>query len=309
MNAMARLSVVMAVYNGAQHLRATLDSILAQTLTDYELIVVDDGSTDETPRILAEYITRDARIRVLSPENGGLTRALMVGCDVSHTPIIARHDCGDVSRPERLARSLELLEADSSRVLVACETEYVAPRGERLSVTTHHTRNVRDSFLHDADPAGLPHHGATMYRKDAYRRAGGYRSQFYFAQDLDLWLRLAKLGDFAIVPQPLYEARIDVRTISSAHRPEQVALAQIAIRLRDAATPEETARLLDEASRIRPSKKPRRRNARRDASALYFIGSWLRKTGHPNAKSYLSAAVRRNPLHLAAWVKLLTYGR
>jgi len=307
MTPMPSVSVVMSVYNGASQLRATLDSIAAQTFTDYELIVVDDGSADATAEILAEYLARDARIRVVRQENAGLTRALIAGCGVATAPVIARHDCGDRSHPERLRRSFELLTGDT--VLVACETKFFAPGGEELGTTEHHRRDVRESLLHSNDPAGLPHHGAAMFRTDAYRRAGGYRAEFYFAQDLDLWLRLAKLGDIAIVPEPLYEARIDVHTISSTHRPEQVALTRIALQLRATTNDEETARLLAEAARIRPSRKPRRRSARGEARALYFIGSWLRKSGNPRWKSYISAAVRRNPLHAAAWLKLLLYGR
>jgi glycosyltransferase involved in cell wall biosynthesis len=90
-----KLSVVMSVLNGAGDLARTLDSIFAQTERDFELIVIDDGSTDDTPSILARQ--SDPRIRVITQPNEGLTRALIRGCEAARAPLIARHDCGDVS--------------------------------------------------------------------------------------------------------------------------------------------------------------------------------------------------------------------
>ena len=96
---MVRLSVVMAVYNGAAKLARTLDSIAAQTMPDYECIVVDDGSTDDTSAILAQRAANDARIRVIRQENQGLTRALIAGCAAARADLIARLDWGDASMP------------------------------------------------------------------------------------------------------------------------------------------------------------------------------------------------------------------
>src|SRR5205085_6871586 len=107
----------MSVYNGADELARTLDSIFAQTERDFELIVVDDGSTDATPSILSRQT--DPRMRVLTQTNQGLTRALIRGCDAAVAPIIARHDCGDVSHPDRFAKQLRAFD-DADVVLTAC---------------------------------------------------------------------------------------------------------------------------------------------------------------------------------------------
>ena len=121
------VSVVMSVHNGATDLAATLDSILSQTFTDFELIAIDDGSTDDTPAILAAAAQRDARIRIPTQPNAGLTRALMRGCAEARAPIVARHDAGDRSHPERFARQLACFD-DANVVLRLMEAiDHKAP--------------------------------------------------------------------------------------------------------------------------------------------------------------------------------------
>lgn len=278
-----RVSVVLPVYNGAMSLAATIDSILTQTERDLELIVVDDGSTDATAAILRGYT--DPRMRVITQENGGITRALIRGCQAARASLIARQDCGDVSRPERLERLLPLL---ATCVLAASEVAYVGPEGEALYTTSHASKCIRDSLLRAGADAiqSLPHHGSAVFRADAYTRAGGYRVQFYFAQDLDLWMRMAALGDVCISDEVLYEARIDVGAISSLYRSEQVASAALAIALRDGGDPS----LVEQAAAIRPEKRAQSR--RTEVRALYFIASCLRRKNDPRWRRYASRAVR-----------------
>ena len=235
---MVTVSVVMPVYNGASRLPSTMDSILGQTLSDFELIVVDDGSTDETPTVLEDYARLDRRVRVLRQENAGITAALIRGCGAAQAELIARHDCGDRSRPERLTRQRALFD-DPEVILAGCATAYLAPGGEALYTTTSEGADVRASLLRDPVTTirGLPHHGSAMFRRGAYLAAGGYRASFYFAQDVDLWIRLAQRGTIAMTREVLYEAAVDTKAISSQNRAEQVASARIATALRDGGSP------------------------------------------------------------------------
>ncbi|MGH9760030.1 MAG: glycosyltransferase family 2 protein [Blastocatellia bacterium] len=97
MNEVVDISVVMSVYNGEDHLAESVDSILDQKGVSLEFIVVDDGSTDKSGEILADYSRRDSSVRVLSRENQGLTRALIAGCAAARGKYIARQDVGDIS--------------------------------------------------------------------------------------------------------------------------------------------------------------------------------------------------------------------
>ena len=285
------VSVVMAVYNGAEHLGATLDSILGQTFADFELIVVDDGSTDATPEILRRC--PDPRLRVVTqPKNEGLTDSLIRGCGEARGLAIARHDCGDCSHPERLARQLAVLESAPDVVLVSCYTRYRAPGGEELYTAEGDGDAVRRS-LREAPVEtirGLSAHGSAMFRREDYVAAGGYRTRFRVAQDLDLWVRLAARGRIVFVPEVLYEAAIEPSAISARKRAEQIASARVALALRDGKEPESV-------------RTPAPVSARRaEADTLYFIASCLRRRRDPRWLPYARRAIRRNPLLVRAWL-------
>lgn len=295
---MVKLSVVMAVYNGAAQLAATLESIFAQTERDFELIVVDDGSTDATPSILQNC--RDPRLRVVTqPKNEGLTPSLVRGCAEARADIIARHDCGDRSHPERFAKQLAVLKREPDVVLVSCSTRYRAPGGEELYVASGEGDAVRRSLLDDSvdDIRGLSHHGTAMFRRADYTAAGGYRTRFRVAQDLDLWVRLAQRGRVVFVPEVLYEAGIEPGAISARKRAEQFEAARVALALRDGKEAVEKP--------LPPPVSARRA----EANTLYFIASCLRRRRDPKWRTYAARALRRNPLLLRAWLLFVRPGR
>jgi glycosyltransferase involved in cell wall biosynthesis len=304
---MPDISVVMGVHNGASHLAQTLDSIIAQQDVDLELIVVDDGSTDGTPTLLDQFARKHSRIRVIRQEHGGLTRALIAGCNAAKGTLIARHDAGDASKPTRLARQKRLFGANTDVALVSCWTEYIGPEGEPMYV--HKGSGRANEPMEMLSPSGEVldgpgSHGSVMFRADAYRRAGGYRAEFYFGQDWDLWYRLATIGKFQMVPEPLYILRVTPENISSQNREEQQALAALskeaAVRR---ATGGDDAEILQRAAKVRP--KSRGASRQRTAAGLYFIGECLRRNGDRRARKYLRNAVAANPLLLRAWLRLL----
>jgi glycosyltransferase involved in cell wall biosynthesis len=303
---MTAISVVMGVYNGGAALAATLDSILAQTERDFELIVVDDGSTDDTPRLLADYAARDPRVRVLTQKNQGLTRALIAGCAAAHGAYIARHDAGDLSDRERLRRQRALLDAEPRLAFVSCATEYVGPRDEHL-YTAHPTgRAARPiATLDPAAPHGVvegpTHHGSVMIRRDAYERAGGYRAAFRYGQDWDLWYRLGAIGLFQSIDEVLYTARVTPESISGSARAAQDRLAALSraamlARMRG----EDETSIVEQASRV---SSPGRVGRIARARGLYFIGEALRRNGDERARGYLRRAALAWPLDPRPWLR------
>jgi hypothetical protein len=289
----------MAVFNGGSALSATLESIFAQSEPDFELIVVDDGSTDDTASTLARY--RDPRLRVIAQENSGLTRALIRGCSEARAPLIARHDSGDRSHPDRFARQLALLA--QGHVLAGCATRFVDDDRDLLYESRADGMQLRDELLHaNAEHIhALPHHGTAMFRKDAYLAAGGYRAEFRYAQDLDLWIRMARHGSIAIVDEVLYEALFAPRSISGSAREAQMRLTRIAVQLRDGGDP---VSLLEEASRV--SAGPQ--TSRGEAAALYFIGKCLLAQGNAKGRRLLQEALARDPWHWRARLSLYRSG-
>ncbi len=296
-----RISVVMSVYNGAATVGAAIDSILAQTERDFELIVIDDGSSDTTPAILSDYARRDERIRIISQANAGLTKALIRGCELARGDVIVRHDADDQSRADRFRKQLEALHEDV--VLVSCFSRWLGPGGEHLYDLEADGDTVRRSLLRDNVKAirGLTGHGTAMFRRSDYLAVGGYREAFRFAQDLDLWIRLASRGRIVFVREVLYVIRYALGDISAARRKDQIEMATIALQIRD--RPSDTELFLAKALAI--SHRRKRITRQTEARSLYFIASCLRRNGDSRYKQYARAAAHKNPLQLRAWLLLL----
>jgi glycosyltransferase involved in cell wall biosynthesis len=302
---MPDVSVVMGVFNGADSISETLESVLGQRDCDFEFVVVDDGSTDATPVILDERAARDARLRVFHQANAGLTQALMRGCAEARGDCIARQDCGDVSLPGRLARQRSLLTQDPRTVMVACAVRFVGPGNEPL----YESRT--GSELHEGlaeldvhDIKGPPHHGATMFKRSAYEHAGGYRRFFAVAQDIDLWMRLHELGRCEGDSQVGYEARLEAGSISARRRDEQFWFAGRAVECaRHRRSGGNDAELL---CGLPPAR--RRASGRKHfehAKFLYFIGSCLRHSDPVAARRYYWRAFREHPLLLKGLIRFV----
>ena len=304
------VSVVMSVYNGAAALPSTLQSVLDQQGCDLEFIVVNDGSTDDSGRILDEWAARDARLRVIHQANTGLTRALMRGCAEARGDFIARQDCGDVSLPGRLARQVELLKAEPNVVMVACGASFIGPAGEILNTVIFEGENLHAglALLHVDRVRGPPHHGGTMFSRTAYQEVGGYRAPFVVAQDIDLWLRLAERGRCVGSGDVGYLASLEAGSISGRRRPEQYQLGTLAIecaKLRRAGLSDQL--VLDRHAE-RPTAKRRRGppTAGELARFYYFVGSCLRHTDPAAARGYFQMALRHKPVFWRAlWRRLM----
>jgi glycosyltransferase involved in cell wall biosynthesis len=302
MSEFPEISVVMGVYDGAAHLAETIDSVLSQRGVKFELVVVDDGSSDATPAILECYASRDARVRVRRQGRLGLTRALIAGCAAARAPVIARQDCGDVSLPGRLARQLDRLRSTPGTSLVSVGAEFIGPRGEWLYAVqdTDATFMAGLARTSMATTRGPSHHGATMFSRATYEAVGGYRGAFAVAQDLDLWMRLWERGGVLAVPEVLYRARLHPRSLSATRRPEQVAYTRVIIEGASARRDGRRDDSVEAAERLISSRRRGKMEATA-ASYSYFLARVL-EAGQPEmAKQYLTEALRENPLLARAW--------
>jgi glycosyltransferase involved in cell wall biosynthesis len=302
------VSVVVGVHDGMPALGETLDSILSQSGVELEVVVVDDGSTDGSGGLLEQYAGRDSRIRVVRQEHRGLTRALIRGCGLARGEYIARQDVGDISLPGRLRAALDCLATHADTVFLSCGVRVVGPGGELLFDVRQDDGELNRA-LRTLDSAGLTgpaHHGSVVFRRAAYEKVGGYRAEFYFAQDLDLWVRLAEVGNHIVVSGILYRAAVGPDSLSGRYRREQLALNRLiaeSARLRRAGIGDEA--VLQQAAAIRPLSASRGRRAAR-SRAMYFIGACLRRRGDPAAVEYFKRAIRENPVHVRAWWRLLS---
>lgn len=203
--------MLIPVWNAAATLAEALDDVAAQTMPDWECIVVLDGPSDTSAEIANEYATRDARFRVLARPHEGLVAALNAGLAEVRAPIVARFDADDRMHPERLARQQALLEARPEVGVVTCGVAYdvvgVAPERGGAGMDRHVAwlnsldtpTQMRAARCIDAPVV----HPATAFRTELVNALGGYRDG-PFAEDHDLWLRLFQRGvGFGRVPETL----------------------------------------------------------------------------------------------------------
>ncbi len=219
------VSVVMPVRNGESYLAEAMDSILNQTLSDFEFIVVDNCSNDRTPEILREYEKKDRRIQVYE-QDLDLVEGRNLGCKVAAAELIAIMDADDVAFPNRLERQVRFLERKPEIALIGGGVVITdgqgVPHGEiRYPVEN---RLIREALF---DGPSFTHATIVM-RRDAFLAVGGYRKPFRYAGDYDLLLRIAERFDMANLYDPVLYHRVHLEQITVRHRKQQAVLSLVA---------------------------------------------------------------------------------
>jgi glycosyltransferase involved in cell wall biosynthesis len=200
----------MAVHNGARWVAAAIGSVLGQTDGDLELVVIDDGSTDATPDLLAR--ARDPRLRLHRQPRAGLTRALNRALGLARADLVARLDADDLALPERLTRQRAFLAAHPDVGLLGTAAREIDEAGAPV-------REVRppedDAAIRRALIRANPFvHSSVMARRGLLARAGGYDERLAVAQDYDLWMRLARLTRLANLDEVLVVRRLGPGRVS-----------------------------------------------------------------------------------------------
>ncbi len=207
---MPKVSVVMSVYNGEKYLKEAIDSILNQTFKGFEFIIINDGSTDKTRKILEFYT--DPRIRLINQANMGLAKSLNRGLKIARGEYIARMDADDISLPERLEKEVKLLDNHKDVGLVGIFPMKMDESGRNVGLYKTKTKNedLREVLWR----GDLLCHGSVMFRKECVDKVGFYRKKLKFAEDYDLWFRIAEFFGITNIEEPLYKYRINPDSIS-----------------------------------------------------------------------------------------------
>lgn len=202
-----RISVVMPAYNAAASVAAALDSLLAQTHSNFEVVAVDDGSADATADILRTYAARDGRVRPLILSHGGVAEAFNAGIDAARGEYVARMDADDLCLPQRLARQAALLDARPEVGLVACQVDFGGDREAQAGYARH--VDWTNTLITSSDislgrfvdaPVANP---SVMFRRALVEEHGG-AEQGDFPEDYEMWLRWLDGGVvMEKLPEPL----------------------------------------------------------------------------------------------------------
>lgn len=211
-----RFSVVIAAYNASEYLELTLDSVLGQDHPSFEVVLVDDGSTDDTREIALRRAASDPRLRVFTKENGGCASAQNVAIAEARGEFICIIGADDLYRPGYLARMSRFIDEHVGYDIYACNGHNLMPDGtERLYFRDERHAQVTEFTFEDWFPS-CPIFGMAIYRKAVWERVGGYRTDQRNAEDYDFYLRAMASGARLIHnPEPLAVYRRYDRSKSS----------------------------------------------------------------------------------------------
>jgi len=299
MNNSPQVSVLMSVYNAERYVAETIESILTQTFTDFEFIVIDDGSSDRSPEILKAYAAKDQRIRFISRLNKGLTPTMNEMLALAQGEFIAIIENDDIAFLDRFSRQLEFLRCHPEVVCVGGAQVLIDESGRLLTSLLLPEADVEIQKLALAGHCSICHPGA-MIRRSAMIQVGGYDETMSMAHDLDLWLRLGEIGALANLKDAVIKYRLRTDSISGQNpikqRKEAQAVCERAWKRRG------IEGHFEAVAPWRPDKDGASRHHFMLQYGWWAFGSGQRQT----AMIYALRAIRVQPLAIKGWKLLAT---
>jgi glycosyltransferase involved in cell wall biosynthesis len=205
------ITVLVPAHNAGKYIREAIQSVLDQTFLNFELLIINDGSTDDTEQIINSF--NDERIVVLHIKHSGVSSALNSGLSAARGRYIARFDADDLCMPGRLKKQYDFLEANSDYILTGSDAIYITEDGKHLFNFTcagHEDHEIRRD-LYVFCPVI---HSAVMYRKAAVINAGGYSLHAHNFEDYLLWVQLAAVGKLHNIPEQLIRVRFNPSSVT-----------------------------------------------------------------------------------------------
>jgi len=221
MNVCPRVSIIMPAYNASDFIREAVDSILAQTFRDFELIILNDGSTDDTQFIVESY--KDERIRLVNKANSGVASTLNEGLKLAKGEFIWRHDADDISLPQKLERQIQFMEEHPDFDLCATQIAFMTERGKvawdkrQPKTRWFNGEPYREVFFEDFSPYSPVTHGTTLFRKALLQKTPQYREAFITSEDIDMWLRILGHARLAVLSDCISLHRLSGSSATAVH--------------------------------------------------------------------------------------------
>lgn len=278
---MCRISVLLAVRNGMPYLPETIRSVLGQTLPAFEILVIDDDSTDDTPRWMRAC--EDPRVRYVRLEGAGFSGALNYGIEHARSPLVARIDADDVARPDRLAVQCGYMASHPECVLLGCQTDEIDEEGR---VVGQRSFPLMDESIRWRMAFGCPFlHPGVLYRRESVQSVGGYVTETWPADDYALWTRMAAVGQLANCPETLMQYRIRQASVTNSQRDVQIELcSRIAASYAKRLVPEVEEHCFAELYHFVATGRDPQRSALFDLAAMFrrFKADFLGRMGRPS---------------------------
>ncbi|NET11036.1 MAG: glycosyltransferase [Merismopedia sp. SIO2A8] len=293
MSTVPTVSVLMPIYNAETYLVEALNSILTQTFDDFELIAINDGSTDSSEAILNSFAEQDNRIKMISRPNKGLIMSLNEGLQSAHGTYIARMDADDIAFPERFAKQVAFLDQHPDCVVVGSRVILIDSDGLLICPFAKETEHDKIDGALMAGQGGAICHPAAMIRRTALEQVNGYREQFTHCEDRDLFLRLAEIGQLANLPDTLLKYRMHSKSVGNSSRETQQRNGNLAVK----------------EAHIRRGLEPSRQDTnhgiqpQRSIGAMHQKWAWwaLGAKNIKTARKHAFLALTKEPLATGSW--------
>lgn len=208
-----KVSVLMPVYNGEKYLKGAIDSVFSQTFNDFELIIINDGSSDNSLEIIKSY--SDKRLKLINNEkNQGLIKSLNIGLKECTGKYTARIDQDDIALPHRLIKQYEFMENNPDIDLVGSWTECIDPIGKKIKISRNQTKpiSIKYEFIFN----NVMFHSSIFFKTDLIRKNGGYSEEFIHSEDYEMYSRPGKELTCANIPEILFKLRIHNESITGS---------------------------------------------------------------------------------------------
>ncbi|MEO7996054.1 MAG: glycosyltransferase family A protein [Gemmatimonadaceae bacterium] len=220
-----RVSVIMPVFNGERFIAEAVQSVLSNSFTDLELLLIDDGSTDRSLEVAQSASKNDSRLRIVRAEHGGVGAARNRGLAEARGEFIANLDSDDAMFANRLARQVAFLDANPAYLAVGSRTIVVDAKGQPQRVGIQEFTHEEIDRAHIEGRAGAILNPTAMFRRQAVVDVGGYRSDLNATgEDFDLWLRLAEVGRLANLRDVLMRYRMHDANVSRIDKDQRIAI-------------------------------------------------------------------------------------
>ena len=297
------ISVVMPVFNSEKFLEEALESVLNQTYTNFEFIIINDGSTDNSIEILNKYAKLDKRCIIYSWLNKGIVTCLNFGIQKAKAKIIARMDSDDICEKDRFQKQLNYLETHQECVAVGSRVTIIDPDG--LPFTNDWFEQITHDEIDALNMTGYVGssicHPSVMYRKQALIDIGCYRQKLIYAEDYDLFLRLAENGKLANLSDFLLRYRVHSKSIGHAKRQEQLQATYQAL-----AQAYERRKISIPSQLISDLKKNQKTESNSEVQ-MYRTRGWVALNNKylDTARKYAIKILLREPLSFQSWKFLL----
>lgn len=292
------ITVLMPVYNCEKYIGAAIDSVLNQTFKDFELLIVNDGSTDNTQKVIETY--SDPRIVLINKPNGGVSSALNTGLAAARGEYIARFDADDICVSTRLQKQYEFMKSHPDYILVGSDADYITEEGDYIyyySTPWHTNDEIRERIMEYCPFI----HSAVMYLKEAVVSLGGYEVKAHTFEDYFLWTKLVRKGKVCNINEPLIKVRFNASSVTVDERDVEPVFA----RLKSKAL--KTGEISDEEGKAIFESIKRLNRKKKESSYNRMLGKkFLWNNYQPRkARRYLLKTIIMEPFRMTSYLLLM----